>query len=59
MNVKSITGPLLPAEIKKIERRAADSSADREQPGQGDAGHEQKPKMTKDQLEQVMEQLRN
>lgn len=49
----------MPADIKKIERRAADSSADREPANQGDQQPERKPKMTKEQLEQVAEHLRS
>lgn len=58
MNIKSIAGNLLPVEIKKAERRASDTSADRDPSGQGEADHQPKPKMTQEQLEQALEQIK-
>lgn len=58
MNIKSITGAPAPAEIKKIERRIADSSADRDPGGQGDQAPEKHPKMTPEQIAQAMDVLK-
>lgn len=58
MNIKSVTGPLLPADIKKIERRAVPVPIAKPA-NQSEDQKDQKPKMTIQQLEQAAEHLRS
>lgn len=59
MNIKSIAGNLLPVEMKKIDKRAQDTSADRDP---NHSGGDEKPahhKMTDEEIEKAVEFLKN
>lgn len=59
MNIKSVTGPTLPQEIKKIERRAQDSSADRDAQSEGGDGQQERRKLSEEEIKQAIEILKN
>lgn len=59
MNIKSVTGPVLPQEIKQVERKAKDASADREPTPQGDGGQREHHKMSDEEVQQALEFLKN
>ena len=59
MNIKSITGPIIPQDIKKIEKRAQDTSADRDPTPQNGEEKPQPHKMSDEELENALSFLRN
>lgn len=59
MNIKSVTGPIIPQELKKIEKRAQDSSADRDPTPQSGDGRSEHHKMDDEELEKALNFLRN
>ena len=58
MNIKTVTGPVFPQEIKKIERRAQDSSADRDPNSQDESGQKPHHKMTEEELNHALDFLK-
>lgn len=59
MNIKSVTGPVIPPDIKKLDRKTRDASADREPQQQGDEGRQQHRKMTDEELQSAIDFLKN
>ncbi len=59
MNIKSVTGPLIPQDLKKVESRARDTSADRDPTPQNGDGKQDNHKMSDDELENALNFLKN
>ncbi len=59
MNIKSITGNVIPAEIKKVDKRAQDTSADRDPTPQNGDSKPEYHKLTDEELEAALNFLKN
>lgn len=59
MNIKSVTGPVIPPDVKKLERKARDASADREPQQQSGEEHRQHHKMSEEELQSAVDFLKN
>jgi uncharacterized FlaG/YvyC family protein len=59
MNIKSVTGPNIPLDIKKVERKTRDASADSEPQQHGDDSKKEHRKLTQEELDFALEFLKN